>query len=314
MIAVTGATGEIGSRTATRLSERGVAQRLLVRDPGRASKLQDAEVFRIGSYSDESAMNRALEGVKTLFLVSARDKMGVIIHSSENHLPIPEYDRVQEHKTAVTAAMTAGVERVVYLSFVGASANSTFVLSNDHFLTEEFIRSTSLDFTFLRQNLYMDNVPQHIARSDVIRAPAGEGRVSWVSRDDVAGVAAVVLTETGHEGRTYDVTGPEALTMQETAEHLSVATGRRISYESQTAEEARLTRAASRMEELEERRRVLTGNGLTDYEVEVWISHYLQIATGEVSMVSDTVRQLCGRPAESLSQYLKRHPETYRQA
>jgi NAD(P)H dehydrogenase (quinone) len=311
MIAITGATGEIGGRTASRLAERGIAQRLLVRDPGRAPRFQDAEVFPIASYSDEPAMNRALEGVKTLFLVSARDKMGVIIHSFENHLPVPEYDRMQEHKTAVRAAMTAGVERIVYLSFVGASANSIFVLSNDHFLTEEFIRSTGLDFTFLRQNLYMDNVPQHIARSDIIRAPAGEGRVSWVSRDDVAGVAAVVLTETGHEGRTYFVTGPEALTMQETAEHLSVATGRRITYKSQTADEARLTRKTSRMEELEERRRVLTGNGLTEYEVEVWISHYLQIATGEVSMVSDTVPQLCGHPAESLAQYLKRHPETY---
>jgi NAD(P)H dehydrogenase (quinone) len=314
MIAITGATGEIGSRTATRLAELGIAQRLLVRDPGRAPRLQDAEVLQIGPYSDEPAMNRALEGVKTLFLVSARDKMGVIIHSSENNLPVPEYDRVQEHKTAVTAAMTAGVERIVYLSFVGASPNSTFVLSTDHFLTEKFIRSTGLNFTFLRQNLYMDNVPQHIARSDMIRAPAGEGRVSWVSRDDVADVAAVLLTESGHEGRTYDVTGPEALTIQETAEYLSVATGRRITYKSQTAEEARLTRTTSRMEELEERRRVLTGNGLTDYEVEVWISHYLQIATGEVSMVSDTVSQLCGHPAESLAQYLKRHPEAYRQA
>jgi NAD(P)H dehydrogenase (quinone) len=307
MIAVTGATGEIGRRVAERLAKRDVEQRLIVRDPERAPRLPGATIARINSYADAAAMGSALEGVKTLFLVSARDMMGVIIQSIENKVTIPAYDRVQQHMAAVSAAASAGVERIVYLSFVSAAADATFILSRDHFHTEEFIRSSGLKYTFLRQNFYMDKVPFLIARSDVIRAPAGNGRVSWVSRDDIADVAVNVLISSGQEDCTYDITGPEALTMEETAERLSEATGRTITYQPQTPHEARLMRTTSRMAEMEEHRRELTGNGLTDYEVEVWVSHYLQIATGETAIVSDAVPRICGRPAESLAQNLQKH-------
>ncbi|MBN2041610.1 MAG: SDR family oxidoreductase [Spirochaetes bacterium] len=308
MIAVTGAAGELGARIAERLSKRGTAQRLLVRNAVNAPELPYTETAVIKSYGDTASMTKALEGIKILFLVSARDRMGIIINSFENNIPVPEYDRVEEHKAAVNSAKAAGVERVVYLSFLNASENSTFLLSRDHFHTEEFIKSSGLNYTFLRPNLYMDKVSQHIAKSDIIRAPAGDGRISWVSRDDIADVAAEVLTTDGHEKKIYDVTGPEALTMQETADHLSAATGRKISYQAQTPEEVRKTRSSSRMEEFEARRRELTGSGLTDYEVEVWISHYYQIAAGETAEVSKTVQLLCGHPAETLAQYLKKHP------
>ena len=306
MIAVTGAAGALGCRIAQRLAKMGMPQRLLVRNSNGAPQLPGTELGLIGSYSDMPAMRRALKGVKSLFLVSARDKMGVIIKSFENNVPVPDYDRFQEHKAAITAAMEAGVERIVYLSFLNASPDATFILSHDHYQTEKYIQSSGMQYTFLRPNLYMDNVANHQTIGDVIRAPAGEGRISWVSRDDIADVAVKVLTGAGHEGKTYDVTGPEALTMQETAAHLSMVTGRKITYESQTPEEVRKTRSASRMDELEARRRKLTGNGLTDYEVDVWISHYYQIATGEVSLVSDTVPQLCNRQAETLRSYLQR--------
>jgi len=250
--------------------------------------------------------------VETLFLVSARDLMGVILRSFENREPIPAYDRVQQHIAAVAAAAAVGVRRIVYLSFLSAAADATFILSRDHFHTEEYIRATGVAFTFLRQTLYMDKVPALITGSDVIRAPAGEGRVAWVSRDDVADVAARVLAEDGHVGRTYDVTGPEALTMTETAEQLSIAVGREITYEAQTPHEVRVTRTTSRLEEMEARRRALTGEGLTDYEMDVWISHYLQIATGEASIVGDAVPLVCGHPAETLADYLERHPGSYR--
>lgn len=312
MLAITGATGEIGRRVAVRLAERGLAQRLIVRDPGRAPQLPNAEVFRISSYGDARAMGRALSGVTTLFLVSAHDLMGVIHHSMENKEPIPPYERVQQHIAAAAAAAAVGVEHIVYLSFLSAAADATFILARDHFDTEEYIRATGVAFTFLRQTLYMDKVPLHISGSDIIRAPAGEGRVAWVSRDDVADVAVSVLTGCGHAGRTYDVTGPEALTMAETAERLSAVMGRKITYQAQTPHEVRMTRNTSRLDEMEARRQELTGRGLTDYEIDVWISHYLQIATGETSIVSDAVPLLCGRPAESLADYLERHPETYR--
>ena len=308
MLAVTGAAGEIGRRVAVRLAKLGFKQRLIVRDPERAPQLLGAEVVRASSYGDAVAMGGALIGVETLFLVSAHDLMGVIRRSIENKVPIPSYDRVQQHITAVSAAAAVGVQRIVYLSFLNAAQDATFILGRDHFHTEEYIRATGVSFTFLRQSLYMDRAPLHVSDDGIIRGPAGEGRVSWVARDDIAAVAVAVLTGSGHEGHTYDVTGPEALTLAETAERLSFATGRRISYQAQTPHETRAMRNASRLDEWEANRRAVTGSGITDYEVEIWISHYLQIATGEVATVSDTVPRLTGHSAQTLAEYLDKHP------
>jgi NAD(P)H dehydrogenase (quinone) len=311
MLAVTGATGEIGSRVAARLAKLGFKQRLIVRDSERAPHLPRAEVVQAFSYGDAVAMGRALAGVETLFLVSAQDLMGVIRRSIENKVPIPSYDRVQQHIAAVAAAAAVGVQRIVYLSFLNAAPDATFILARDHFHTEEYIRATGISFTFLRQSLYMDKVPLHVSDDGVIRGPAGEGRVAWVTRDDIADVAVAVLTGSGHEGRTYDITGSEALTMAETAAQLSFVTGRKISYQAQTPHEVRALRNASRLDEWEANRRALTGSGITDYEVEVWISHYLQMATGEAATVSDTVLSLTGHPAQTLAEYLDKHPESY---
>jgi NAD(P)H dehydrogenase (quinone) len=311
MLGVTGATGEIGGRVAVRLAKLGRAQRLVVRDPRRAPNLPGAEVVQVSSYGDAVAMGRALTGVETLFLVSAQDLMGVIRRSIENEVPIPSYDRVQQHIAAVAAAAAVGVRHIVYLSFLSAAPDATFILARDHFHTEEYIRSTGMPFTFLRQSLYMDKVPLHVSKDSVIRGPAGEGRVAWVTRDDIADVAVSVVTGSGHEGCTYDITGPEALTMAETAEKLSLVTGRRISYQAQTPHEVRTSRNASRLDEWEANRRALTGNGITDYEIEVWVSHYLQMATGEAATVSDAVPHLTGHPAQALTDYLNKHPESY---
>jgi NAD(P)H dehydrogenase (quinone) len=312
MFGVTGATGELGSRVAARLSRRGCSQRLIVRDPARAPRLPGAEIVQVSSYGDAGGMLRALAGIRILFLVSARDRFGVAHISAKNGVPTPVYDRLREQRTAVDAAVAAGVKHILYLSILNAAPDATFILAHDHFHTEEYIRAKGISFTFLRANLYMDNVPQCVSAEDVIRAPAGEGRAAWVARDDIANVAVAVLTGTGHEGRTYDVTGPEALTMPETAERLSAAIGRKITYQAQTPQEARSTRSTSRLAQFEAERRMLTGHGLDDYEVEVFVTHFLQIANGALCNVSSTVPDLTGRPAMSLAQYLQQHPESYR--
>ena len=312
MLAVTGAGGELGGRIASRLAALGISQRLIVRTAARAPVLAGAEVVEASSYGDAAAMYRALTGIQILFLVSARDRFGVAHISAKNHTAPPPYDRLEQHRIAVDAAAAAGVRHVVYLSMVNAAADATFILARDHFHTEQHIRASGMRFTFLRAGLYTDNVPQCVSAGDVIRAPAGEGRAAWVTRDDIAGAAAAVLTGTGHEGCTYDVTGPEALTMAETAERLSAAVGRKIVYQAQAAEEARATRTTSRLEKFEAERRLLTGKGLDDYEVDVFVTHFLQIAAGDLAHVSDTVPTLTGHPAQSLAEYLRQHPESYR--
>jgi NAD(P)H dehydrogenase (quinone) len=312
MIAVTGATGELGGRVAARLAGLGLNQRLIVRNSERAPHFSRAEIAQASSYSDGAAMRRAFKGIERVFLVSARDRFGVAHICAKNKLPPPFYDRLQQHMTAVDAAAAAGVKHIVYLSILNAAPDATFILSHDHFSTEEYIRASGVPFTFLRVSLYTDNVPQSVSSDDVIRAPAGEGRAAWVTRDDIADVGVKVLAGTGHSGRTYNVTGPEALTMAETADILSAAVKRKIVYQAQTPHEARTTRSTSRLEQYEAERRMLTGKGLDEYEVEVFVTHFLQIAAGELAEVSDAVPDLTGHPAQSLAQYLHQHPESYR--
>jgi NAD(P)H dehydrogenase (quinone) len=312
MIAVTGATGELGGRVAVRMARVGIKQRLIVRDPTRAPDLPGAEVVHASSYADAVGTGRAMAGVETLLIIPAEDLMGVMASSAENHEPTPNYNRVHQHIALVAAAGAVGVRKIVYVSFLSAAADATFILSRDHFHTEEYIRSTGIPFTFLRMGLYMDKVPLTVSDDFIIRAPAGEGRVSWVTRDDIADVAVAVLTSDGHGGQTYDVTGPEGLTLTETAEILSSVTGRKISYQAQTPHEARTLLNSSRLDKWVERRRNLTGREIDAYELDVWITHYMQIATGEAGIVSDTVPRLTGHPAQSLSEYLEKHPESYR--
>ncbi|MBN1628128.1 MAG: SDR family oxidoreductase [Thermoleophilia bacterium] len=311
MLGITGATGQIGSRIAAGLADLGLQQRLIVRDATRAPVLPGADAVEASSYGDAAAMVRALAGVDRLFLVSARDKFGVAHMAAKKGTTPPPYDRLREQLTAVDAAVRAGVKHIVYLSVMNAAPDAVFMLAHDHFHTEQYIRASGIPFTFLRSSLYTDNVPPGVSAGDVIRVPAGDGRVAWVTRDDVAAAAVGVLTGSGHEGQIYDITGPEALTMAETAERLSDVVGRRIVYQAQTAEEARRTRSTSRLEKFEAERRMLTGHGLDEYEVEVFVSHFLQIAAGDLARVSDAVPRLTGRPAQSLAEYLQKHPESY---
>jgi NAD(P)H dehydrogenase (quinone) len=303
MLAVTGATGEIGGR---------VAKRLIVRDPQRTPQLPGAEIMQISSYGDAAAVGRALTGVDKFFMVSAMDLMGVTRRCALNKVPVPRYDRVHQHVAMAAAAAAVGVKHIIYLSFVSAEEDATFLLAREHFHTEEYIRSTGIPFTFLRQSLYMDNAAAHASDDGVLRGPAGEGRVTWTARDDIADVAVAVLTSSGHERCTYDVTGPEALTLTETAEILSAVTGRKVTYQALTPHEVRISRNASRLDRWEAERRALTGSGACDFEIEIWISHYLQMATGEASIVSDAVPRLTGHKAISLTEYLHKYPERYR--
>ena len=276
-----GATGVVGGRVAARLAEAGVGQRLVVRDRSRAPELAGAEVAE-ASYADPAALREALAGTRIFFMVSGAE----------------DRDRLRHHKEAVDAAVDVGVERIVYLSFLGAAPDATFTFARDHYHTEQHIRATDLGCTFLRDNWYQDMLPAMVGADGVIRGPAGEGRVGAVSRYDVAdAVVAVLLGGVEHDGRTYDVTGPEAITLDEAAEKLSRATGRRITYRAETVEEAYSSRSSY---------------GAPDWEVEGWVTSYRAIANGALDVVSDAVSRLTGHTPMTFAEFLSRHPESYR--
>ncbi|HKH18477.1 MAG TPA: SDR family oxidoreductase [Solirubrobacteraceae bacterium] len=274
MIAVTGATGYVGGRVARLLAERGVEQRLIVRDPARAPELPGAEVRAASGYGAGAELRAALQGATTLFLVPAAESA----------------DRVEQHKTAIDSAVAAGVERIVYLSFVGAAPTATFTLARHHWATEEHIRAAGVRFTFPRMNMYLDFMPQMVGHDGVIAGPAGDGRAALVARDDVADVVAAILTGEGHDGRTCDVTGREALSLADVAAQLSELWGKPIAYRPETIEEA----WASRM-----------SYGAPDWEVEGWVTSYAAIAAGELEAVSDTVERLAGHRPMTLGEYVR---------
>jgi uncharacterized protein YbjT (DUF2867 family) len=268
-IAVTGATGKLGGRVARRLAGLGATQRLLVRDPARAPHLPGAAVVQ-AAFADRDAVRRALDGVPVVLMVSASESP----------------DRVEQHRAFVDAAAAAGAGHLVYVSFAGAAPDATFTHARDHWHTERHIRAAGLPFTFLRDNLYADFLPDLAGTDGVIRGPAGDGRVAAVAQDDIAEAATAVLTDPGaHTGRTYDLTGPEALTLHEIAALLGVT------YAPQTVAEAYRSRASY---------------GAPGWLVDAWVSTYTAIAAGELADVSDAVPRLTGHRAMSVAELLAR--------
>ncbi|MEU4695441.1 SDR family oxidoreductase [Actinoplanes sp. NPDC023714] len=267
-IAVTGATGQLGGRVARRLGAAGVPMKLLVRDAARAPQLAGAAAV-VAPFADGPAVREALDGVRTVLMVSA----------SETE------DRVEQHRTFVDAAADAGVGHLVYISFAGASPDATFTLARDHHATEQHIRARGIPATFLRDNLYADFLP-HLAGADgVIRGPAGDGRVAAVAQDDIADATVAVLRDpAAHAGSTYELTGPEALSLGEIARILGVT------YHDETIEEAYESRAVY---------------GAPRWQVDAWVSTYLAIAAGELAAVTTHVTDLTGRPATGVAQLLR---------
>lgn len=273
-LAVTGSTGRLGSRVARGLSQLGVDQRLLVRDPSMAPALPGTHILT-ADYGDGAAVRTALTGAHTVFMVSASETP----------------DRVQQHLTFIDAAVAAGVQRIVYVSFFGASPTATFTLARDHWATEEHLRSIGVAYTILRDNVYADFTPHFIGTDGSIRGPAGDGRVAVVAQADIAEVAVAVLTSDGaHDGRTLNLTGPEALTMYEIAAILSDHLGRTVSYIPETVDEAYGSRASY---------------GAPQWQVDGWVSTYTAIAAGELATVNGDIPEVTGHPALTLKQVLE---------
>lgn len=272
-IGITGATGHVGGRTAALLADglhdgEGPRLRLIVRDAARAPRIDGAEIA-VASFGDAEACRRAFDGLDTLLLVSAEEAA----------------DRMEQHRTAIEAAADVGVRHLVYTSFAGASPDAEFTLARDHGETEQLVRRaaerTGMGWSFLRDCFYLDVLRLWAGEDHTLRGPARDGRCAFVAREDVAQVAARVLTEpVPFRGRALEMTGGEAITLGEAAERMTTVLGEPYAYVDETMEQARASRAVY---------------GAPDWQVAAWISTYTAIASGVLSAVSDDVRAVLGR-------------------
>jgi NAD(P)H dehydrogenase (quinone) len=271
VIAITGSTGHIGHAVADQLGD--LSPTLVVRDAAKAPTITGSPVV-VTDYADASNSVRALEGVDVLFMVSASES---------------KFRRVQ-HRTFIEAAAAAGVSHIVYTSFFGADPDAVFTLGRDHADAESAIRASGMKFTLLRNNFYSDLLPWFADHSGVIRGPAGDGRVAAVARADVADVAAGILRNPArHAGVTYELTGPEALTLHEVAGRAGAVIGRTMRYQPETEDEAYASRAHYEAEQ---------------WQLDAWVSTYTAIADGGTERVTDHVERVSGHRARTIEEAL----------
>ncbi|MCW2858191.1 MAG: NAD(P)-dependent oxidoreductase [Marmoricola sp.] len=270
--AVTGSTGHLGGQVARLLAD--LEPRLVVRDPSRAPSIAGSIVVQ-AAYDDRAASVAALTGIDVLFMVSASESP----------------NRRAEHRTFIAAAEAAGVGHLVYTSFAGASPDALFTLGRDHHDAEQAILESGMAHTILRDNFYLDVLPLFADQNGVIRGPAGDGRVAAVARADVAAVAAEVLrSPADHAGVSYELSGPEALTMTEVATRAGSVLGRDLRFEDETTEQAYASRPAAYDAE--------------QWQLDAWVSTYTAIRDGECARLTDDVRTVTGRRPRTLERAL----------
>lgn len=216
IIAVTGATGQLGRLVIESLKRKstGVPIVALVRSPKKASDLGvEARAF---DYTQPETLAPALTGADTLLLISSSE-VG---------------QREAQHRNVIEAAKAAGIKRIVYTSLLHAD-RSPISLGEEHRATEALLASSGISTTLLRNGWYTENytgsIPAALENGALVGS-AGEGRLSLATRADYAQAAAIVLTSDGHEGKTYELAGDDAVTLADLAAEISRQTGRDIPY------------------------------------------------------------------------------------
>ena len=276
-IAVTAATGQLGTLVVRALTGRGHHVVAVVRDPAKAAGLAaDGVEVRVADYTDRPALEAAFAGVDRLLFISGSEAG----------------QRVPQHTNVVEAATAAGVGHLVCTSATRAD-DTPLVLAPEHKVTEELIRASGIPATVLRNNWYTENYAGEVgqaAGSGVLLGSAGEGRVASASRQDYADAAVAVLTGEGHEGAVYELGGDVAWTMPDLAAAIAEITGRPVQY-----------RDVSQAEHVA----ALVAAGLDEGTAGFVAALDHNIAEGALGEVTGDLHRLIGRPTTPLVEGLR---------
>ena len=278
MIVVTGANGTVGTALVEQLRAAGQDVRVVVRsaEKGRAAADLGAEVA-VADVRDAQPFGAALEGADALFL---------------NTASLPGF--VEDQKAAIDTAVAAGVTRIVRLSALGSSHDSAMSFGRGHAELDEYVKAASPEATVLAPNGFFSNVlgmAATIAQGGIY-TNAGDGKVSQIDPRDIAASASVVLTQPGHAGTTYSLTGPEAIGYADVAATLTRLLGRPVAY-------VPVDDAAAHA--------ALSGFGLPAAQVDDIVALGRVYAAGHAASVTDDVRQLTGNPPRTFESFAADH-------
>ncbi len=267
-ILITGATGNIGRELTKILIKKEVSFRAMVRNAKDGELFKEAKNVEIAvaDFDKPETIFPALENIERAFLLTP---------SSEN--------AENQQKNFVEEAKRGGVKHIVKQSQWAANENSNVRFLRYHAAVEKAIENSGIDYTFLRPNLFMQNF---LSFADLIKgegkfyADAGNCKISIVDVRDIAEVAAAALTETGHAGKIYDITGPEALTHYEIAQKLSDALGKKIEY---------VDTPPDMMREL------VINFGIPEWQAEGLTEDFAHYRRGEAAEIADGVKKATGK-------------------
>ncbi len=284
MILVTGATGQVGSEVVRALAARGAPVRALVRDPAKAQELPAGVEAAQGDLLDPASLERALDGVDHAFLLT----------------PFVPDQRTPQASLIEAAARRGGIH-VVKMGAVGTALDSRFAAGRQFAETDELLEGSGLDWTLLHPHAFMQNLLASagtVKSEGVIYGCSGDGRLGTVDVRDIAAVAAACLTEPGHTGRTYVLTGPEALSYAEMAAKLGAAIGREVRYVDVPPAEYKAS---------------LLGFGLPEPLAEdIRVLYGELFREGEGDVVTTAVQDVTGRPPRSFDEFARDHADAFR--
>jgi uncharacterized protein YbjT (DUF2867 family) len=281
MILVFGGRSKIGSALLESLVADDQRVRAAVREGQSTEGIAAGVEVVSGDLADPGSLAEAMVGAEKVFLLSS-----------------PDRDAFNWHRNAIDAARDAGVGLLVRSSILGADQGSSAEFINTHARCDRYLEQSGLDYVILRPNLFLQNIPEStipsIGEDGNFYVNAADARISMVDTRDVAEVAAVTLTQPGHAGARYNVTGPQALSYDDVAAELSQALGREVTYVDAPDEAVR---------------QALLSLGVDEWLVAALAGLYQDYrrsgTDGYAAQVSDTVDRLTGRPARSLDELLR---------